>query len=295
MANMLLTNLKKQELLQKENDKWKKIEESRMNRTILIAKRAQDLNKIHKTRQRIVAIDRKQHIKESLNAYKERIKLSHSLEKHPAPINNPTRYDKILKSKVEDIQNKNNIDIQDTTNKLEAYFIDYKIETENARNRKESNIKEHVGVIKKRLAKTTEIHFRARQDESNHNDALSDQLIKKLLKNEDNLKTVKANKKKQIIEEKKNLSETIVDKKMKVRVAYKNRQKKLEEQLAEDQDRIVKIEEQLRRTKEDKLTRLKEENNKWREYFLRALEINESNVILLVNKKSDGVRSLLCG
>lgn len=278
MANILTTNAKRQVLMLKDAEKSKKIDETRVNKVKAMAKRAQDLNKVLKEKQRTVAIDRKKHIKESLVAYEERIKRTRSAEKPVAETTSVVRVDKEYKERMEMMQTKMKAETQDVSNKLQSYFIDYAVMTENARNRRENNIYEQTKCIKKRLSHTTEVHTRAKQGINSYVDALSDQLIKKLLKNEENVKTAKIKRDKNIEEERKKLDETIVDKRKKVRLAEKNKQKDLEEQFANEQERVQKIDENIQKVREQKQMKLRDVNIKWKEYFLRALEINESNV-----------------
>lgn len=264
--------------MEKEAEKAKKVEEAKVNKTKQMAKRAQDFNKTLKERQRIVAIDRKKHIKESLAAYQQRLKKSKSAEKVRENDVDIHRLDKLCKMKVEEACIRVNNENQDIRDKLQAYFVEYQQKTDNAAHRRESNVKEQTKNIRKRLAKTSEVHIKAKQGIFLHTDALSDQLIKKMLKNEETLKAAKIKKTKQIEDERKKLTETINDKKKKVKNADKIRQKQLQQQFASEQERVTQIEENIQKFREEKQYKLKNENIKWKEYFLRALEISESNV-----------------
>lgn len=278
MANILVTNAKRQALVRKEEEKARKIDETHQTRAKTIAKRAQELNKVLKEKQRIVAIDRKKHIKESLKAYQERIKKSRSVERSPESPTKVVRLDREFKEKVEKIQLREKGETQDLANRLEAYFMDYKAETEHARKLREATIESQTGSIRIRLTKTAEVQVRAKLGATTFADTVSDQLIKKLIKHEETLKQANTKKTRHIDEEKKKLSETITDKKRKVRTAFKTKQKHVEELYAEDQTKAQRMEENIRKQREEKLARLAEENKKWKDYFLRALEISESNV-----------------
>ena len=278
MANVLINNQKKEALAKKQEEKMKKIEEAHRGKLKTISQKAQDLNRVLKEHQSVAALDRRRHIKASLKAFRERVQKAKSAEKMVGKVQGPTAKTRDLKEQAGQYEFNAQLNDQDETNRLQSYFIEYEAETEEARNRREARVREQTAAARHKLAKTSEIRLRTKQQEARYADHVSDQLIKKLLRNEENLKAKKLKIRNQVEEEKKRFAETIADKKKKVRTAFKTKQQRVEETAALNEARASKIEENLQKVREEKQARLNEENMRWRECFLRALEIHESNV-----------------
>lgn len=278
MARILTTNKLKDIQALKDEKVAVRIEEARHSTKRLMAKRAQELNKVLRECQRVVALDRKKHIKISVKAYKDRVEQSLFIEKNTVTPTNVVRVDTELRDRADKFYEKKRNELENIDERMKAYFLCYEMETGNARSRKEMSMESKTEGVRQRLARTSEISLRAQQGSSTCTDIVADQLIKKMLEKEQSIKLAKLTQHKQTEENQKRMVETFMDKRTKIRAAFKGKMKHLEDLMAADQNKASKVEKHTEELTAQRLESLKKYNMKWQECFLKALEINESNV-----------------
>ena len=123
---------------------------------------------------------------------------------------------------------------------------------------------------------------------------MSNQLIKKLKGHEDRLLKIKGQQKKHIADERKKLKDTMADQRSRHRRDRREARQKQQERREAYEATNERVKSHLAKLAEEKQKGFEKKAERWQDYLLRALEIKESNVGLLVGEESDHFRAFLC-